>query len=177
MVFGQLIMVMLMVITSLHLKQHQHMLSDISLVISSHTFGMYAFSVFSGRFADRWGRGPVIFAGTVTLVLACLSATLSPDVLPLAIALFLLGLGWNFCYVGGSSLLADHLLPLEKAKAQGFNDLLIGLVSALGSFTSGVLFAALGYNLMGLLGAMFALIPMGMVVWWMMSRRRFAMAK
>jgi MFS family permease len=177
MIFGQLIMVLLMVITALHLKDHQHMLTDISLVISSHTFGMYAFSVFSGRLADRWGRGPVIFTGTVTLILACLSATLSPDVLPLAFALFLLGLGWNFCYVGGSSLLADHLLPLEKARAQGFNDLLIGLVSSIGSFSSGILFAALGYNLTGMLGAMFAIIPLGMVVWWMVSQRRLVMAK
>jgi predicted MFS family arabinose efflux permease len=111
MLVGQLVMVLVMVITSLHMKDHQHALGDISIVISAHTFGMYAFSVFSGRLADRWGRGPVILVGSATLVLACLSATLSPDVLPLGVALFFLGLGWNFCYVGGSTLLADQLSP------------------------------------------------------------------
>ena len=75
---------------------------------------MFAFSVFSGQLADRWGRGPVIITGAATLVLACAAATLSPDVLPLGVALFLLGLGWNFCYVGGSTLLADQLSPLNE---------------------------------------------------------------
>ncbi len=172
MVFGQMIMVMLMVITALHMKNHEHHLTDISFVISSHTFGMYAFSIFSGRLADRWGRAPVILTGAGTLILACLSATLSPDVLPLAVALFLLGLGWNFCYVGGSSLLSDQLSPDERARTQGFNDLLIGLVSATGSLGSGIVFASAGYNLMGLVGAMAAFIPIALTVWWQMGKRR-----
>jgi MFS family permease len=75
-------------------------LGSISLVIGAHTFGMFAFSVISGRLADRHGRVPVIAAGSAALILACLAAPLSPDVLPLAASLFLLGLGWNFCYVG-----------------------------------------------------------------------------
>jgi len=56
MVFGQMVMVMVMVMTSLHMRDHQHALASISLVIGSHTFGMYAFSLISGRLADRWGR-------------------------------------------------------------------------------------------------------------------------
>jgi len=172
MVFGQVAMVMLMVITGLHMKQHQHGLSDISLVISSHTFGMFGFSIFSGRLADRWGRAQVILVGSATLVLACLAAPLSPEVFPLAVALFLLGLGWNFCYVGGSSLLADHLMPSERARAQGFNDLLIGLVSATGGLGSGVVFAAMGYDLMGIVGAVLAVIPAAMTAWWLLAKKR-----
>jgi len=170
MIFGQLTMVMLMVITSLHMQGHQHSLSEISVVISSHTLGMYAFSILSGQLADRWGRGPVILVGAGTLLLACLTAPLSPEVLPMAVALFLLGLGWNFCYVGGSSLLADQLSPAERAKTQGFNDLLIGLVSAVGSLGSGWVFAAVGYGAMGLVGAAAGLIPLGLALWWQMSR-------
>lgn len=171
MIFGQFTMVALMVITSLDMQGHHHPLTDISFVISSHTFGMYAFSIFSGQLADRWGRAPVIVIGSITLILASLTAPLSPDVLPVSVALFLLGLGWNFCYVGGSTLLADQLSPAERARTQGFNDLLIGLTSAAGSLGSGVVFAAMGYAAMGVVGAIAALIPLGLTLWWLMGRR------
>ncbi len=174
MVVSQMVMVMLMVITSLHMRVHDHVLSDISLVVSSHTLGMYAFSIISGRLTDRWGRAPVILTGAGTLVLACLLAPLSPDVLPLAVSLFLLGLGWNFCFVGGSSLLADQLSPDERARTQGFNDLLIGLASAAGSVISGWLFAAVGFGTLGLIGTAGALIPIGVTLWWRMARRPLA---
>jgi len=168
MVLGQMVMVLVMVITSLHMRGHNHNLSDISAVIASHTFGMYAFSIFSGRLADKWGRGTVILIGSATLVIACIAATISPDVLPLGVALFLLGLGWNFCFVGGSTLLADQLSPAERARTQGFNDLLVGLASALGSLESGFIFASLGYNMMAYVSATIALIPLLVVVVWMM---------
>ena len=74
MVLGQVVMVAIMVITSLHMRDHQHNLRDISAVISSHTLGMFAFSVLSGRLSDRWGRGPVILVGASTLLLACITA-------------------------------------------------------------------------------------------------------
>ena len=167
MVLGQMVMVLVMVITSLHMRENNHGLPDISLVISSHTFGMYAFSLLSGRLADRWGRGIVILIGSATLVVACIAATISPDVLPLSVALFLLGLGWNFCFVGGSTLLADQLSPLERSRTQGFNDLLIGLASALGSLGSGFIFASLGYNMMAFVSAAFALTPFTVVLIWM----------
>ncbi len=167
MVLGQMVMVLVMVITSLHMRDHHHELTDISAVIASHTFGMYAFSIISGRLADRWGRGAVILTGSATLVVACIAATISPDVLPLSVALFLLGLGWNFCFVGGSALLADQLSPLERSRTQGFNDLLVGLASALGSLESGFIFASLGYNMMAYVSAGFALIPFTVVLIWM----------
>ncbi len=170
MVLGQMVMVLVMVITSLHMRGHNHGLPDISLVISSHTFGMYAFSIVSGRLADRWGRGVVILIGSSTLIIACLAATISPDVLPLSVALFLLGLGWNFCFVGGSTLLADQLSPLERSRTQGFNDLLVGLASALGSLESGFIFASLGYNMMAYVSAAFALVPFAIVIIWMRKK-------
>lgn len=172
MLLGQMVMVLVMVITSLHMRGHNHGLGDISLVISAHTFGMYAFSILSGRLADRWGRGRVIVFGSAMLVLACLAATLSPDVLPLGVALFLLGLGWNFCYVGGSALLADQLTPGERARTQGFNDLLVGLASALGSLESGFIFASLGYNVMAYVSAGIALIPLAAAAFWTFRRAR-----
>jgi len=166
MVLGQVVMVAVMVITSLHMSHHQHNLGDISAVIASHTFGMFAFSILSGRLADRWGRGPVILTGATTLLLACIAAPLSPNVLPLALALFLLGLGWNFCFVGGSALLADQLTPVERSRTQGVNDLLVGLASATGSLGSGIVFAASNYTVIAIVSGVLALIPFLMSLFW-----------
>jgi MFS family permease len=160
MVLGQMVMVMVMVITSLHMRAHDHGIGSVSLVISSHTLGMYAFSVVSGRLADRWGRRPTIAVGAAGLLAACALATVSPQLLPLSLALFLLGLGWNLCFVGGSTLLADQLSPDERARTQGFNDLLVGFASAAGSLGSGLVFAAVGYSAMAWLGAAVALVPL-----------------
>ncbi len=157
MAIAQVVMVMLMVITSLHMSHHHHTLSSIAAVMSSHVFGMYAFSVFSGRIADRWGRGPLIGAGALVLVVSCLMATLSTDVGPLALALFLLGLGWNFCYVGGSTLLSDCLSQRERARVQSVNDFVLTSLAGTGSALSGLVFSSLGYAVMGYLSALVSL--------------------
>jgi MFS family permease len=167
MVLGQVVMVAIMVITSRHMNHHQHGLNDIARVIQAHTIGMYAFSVVSGRLSDKWGRGPVIFSGAVMLFLACVTAPLSPDVLPLSVSLFFLGLGWNFCFVGGSALLADQLSPLERSRTQGTNDLMVGLASAVGSFGSGIVFAATSYTLITVFAGILALVPLLLTVIWM----------
>ena len=158
MAIAQVVMVMLMVITSLHMSHHHHALSSIAAVMSSHVFGMYAFSVFSGRIADRWGRGPLIGVGAVVLVVSCLMATLSTDVAPLAVALFLLGLGWNFCYVGGSTLLSDCLSQRERARIQSVNDFVLTSLAGTGSALAGVVFSSVGYAVMGYVSALVSLI-------------------
>jgi len=153
MAIGQLVMVMLMVITSLHMSHHDHKLTSIAAVMSSHVFGMYAFSVVSGKLADTWGRLRLITAGASILVVACLTATFSTDVTPLAISLFLLGLGWNFCYVGGSTLLSDRLSQAERARTQSVNDFVLTSLAGIGSALSGLVFSAVGYAAMGYLSA------------------------
>jgi MFS family permease len=160
------VMVMVMVITSLHMRNHAHSVPAISLTISLHVLGMFAFSIFSGRLADKVGRAPVIAAGGAVLILACVVAPLSPAFVPITFGLFLLGLGWNFCFVGGSSLLTDQLSPDERARTQGVNDLLMGLVAASGSLVSGHVFASVGYSTMGAISAGIALIPVALATWW-----------
>jgi MFS family permease len=187
-VLGQVTMVMLMSMTSLHMQGHQHSLSDISLVISAHTLGMFGPSVISGRLADRWGRARVIVAGSLLLVASCLlapvahtpavaavmpqfhlafaplglSAHITPDTVGMGVALLLLGLGWNFCYVAGGALLTDTLTVAERGRGQGSADLLINLASAFGSLGSGVIFATLGYALVNWVGLLIALAPLAL---------------
>lgn len=67
-------------------------------------------------------------------------------------------------------MLADELSPAERAKTQGINDLLMGLVTAVGSVISGVVFASAGYAVMGIVGAVLSLIPLGLIGWWMTGR-------
>lgn len=162
MILGQVVMVAIMVITSLHMEDHQHARSDIYTVISAHTFGMFAPSIVSGWLLDKWGRGRMILFGAATLLLSCVTAPLSPDVLPLGISLFLLGVGWNFCFVGGSTLLSDQLSPVERSRTQGTNDLLVGLASAFISLSSGFIFNATSYTVIAAIAAGLSLIPLVM---------------
>jgi predicted MFS family arabinose efflux permease len=84
-----------------------------------------------------------------------------------------LGLGWNFAYVAGSTLLADQLSPTERAKTQGFNDLLLNLASAVSQIGSGVVYANHGFEVMGLAAAAAAAVPLTVTLWWQarVSRR------
>ena len=84
----------------------------------------------------------------------------------LVAALFLLGLGWNFAYVAGSTLLADQLSPEERAKTQGFNDLLLNLASGASQIGSGVIYASGGFGVMGLAAAAAAVVPLTLAIWW-----------
>jgi MFS family permease len=177
MVLGQLVMVMIMAISSLHvysLHPHaaDHGLGDVSLVIMAHTLGMFGLSVVAGRLADNFGRGPTIVAGVGLLIAACLIAPLSTRTGPIALALFLLGLGWNFCYVAGAALLTDSLTPAERGRMQGSSDLLTGLVSAVGNLGSGAVFAAFGYTLMSWISLAVTLIPLAFAARLVMAQRR-----
>ena len=170
MVFAQLVMVVPMSITSVHMTVHQHPLTAVSVVISAHTLGMFAFSILSGRMTDRWGRGPVIILGSMLLILSCLMAAPATELWPLVAALFLLGLGWNFAYVAGSTLLSDQLSPPERAKTQGVNDLLLNLASASSQIGSGVIYATGGFGVMGLAAAAAAMVPLSLATWWQLTR-------
>lgn len=160
MVLGQAVMILVMSVTSLHMHNHDHGLGDISLVIGAHTLGMFGLSVVTGSLADRIGRPLTIAIGTLLLVGGALLAPLSLQTPWLALALFLVGLGWNLCYIGGSTLLADALTPAERGPAQGASDLLVNLASAGGSLTSGLILARMGYGAIGLIAAALSLLPL-----------------
>ena len=118
--------------------------------------------------------GPLILTGACAIVAACVFAPFVTGVLPLAFSLLLLGLGWNFCFVGGSAMLSDQLTPAVRARVQGFNDLLVGLAAAIGSLGSGVVSALAGYSSVGLSCAALALVPLFLVARLMLAQRRAA---
>lgn len=169
---AQAVMIMVMGITSLYMRDIEHTLAQISLVFSAHTLGMFAIAPLSGRLADRIGRGPVMFGGALLMVLSAVVAPNSPSMSALVPGLFLLGLGWNLCFVAGSALLSDQLSPPERSRTQGINDLLIGLASAIGSLASGVVYAGQGYGTVNLIGAGFMAVAVLLSTWWLAIGRR-----
>ncbi|MFC1974808.1 MFS transporter [Chloroflexota bacterium] len=164
MIVGQLVMLLIMAITPVHMHLNHHEIGAISLVIMAHTLGMFGLSFMTGWLVDKLGASRMIITGSLTLIAACLISPVSNEIVWLASGLFLLGLGWNFCYVSGSALLAGHLLPGEQGKVQGINDTLINLSSAVGSLGSGLIFAAIGFAAMSWLSILVALIPIQLVI-------------
>lgn len=163
-IFGQLAMVTVMTMTPLHMHHHHHPLTTISWVIMAHTMGMFGLSFVTGWLVARLGQIPIILAGGITLILACLTAPLSNEAIWLGVSLFLLGLGWNFCFVSGSALLADVLRNEERGRVQGLTDTMINLVSGTGSIGGGLIFAASGYPAISWLGILASLIPILLIL-------------
>jgi MFS family permease len=162
----QVVMVLIMTMTPLHMTEHGHDLGAVGVVISGHTLGMFALSPVSGRLTDRLGPVPVILAGMVlTAASAILAAVAPPDGgFLLFVALFLLGYGWNLGYVAGSALLTQGLALAERTRLQGLTDGLIWSSAAAASLGSGVVVAAASYATLGLLGAAMVVVPAILVV-------------
>jgi MFS family permease len=165
MLVSQTVMVVLMVMTPLHMDHHHHSRDAISMVIAAHTLGMFGLSAMTGYLIDRFGRIPMLVLGGLTLIAAALLAPVSNSEFMLAAALFLLGLGWNFGYVAGSSLLADSLQGAERTRVQGLNDSLVFFVAGFGSLSSGPLYAAGGYFAVSMGGLVLTLLLLVLIYW------------
>jgi len=158
---GQVVMVLIMTMTPIHLADHGHGLATVGFVISAHTFGMFALSPISGRLTDRFGSPAVILSGLGMLAFAALLAALAPPDggIILTLALFLLGWGWNLGFVAGSALLTRNLSLGERTGIQGLADGLIWSSAALASLSSGVVVSGASYTALGLLGAALLVVP------------------
>lgn len=171
MVTGQLAMVVVMTVTPIHMTLEQRPVSAISIVIMAHTLGMFGLSPVTGWLADRFGRRSIIMTGGLILIAACVLAPFATDMIGLSVALFLLGLGWNFTFVGGSALLDDVLLPNEKGRIQGIADALVKVSSGAGSLSSGFIFAATSFATTSWLTILVAVVPVALVLLLNTSRR------
>ena len=170
----QVVMVLIMTMTPLHMTSHGHDLGAVGVVISGHTLGMFGLSPLTGRLTDRLGTIPVILAGmAVSALAAVLAAVAPPDGgVILFVALFLLGYGWNLGYVAGSALLTHELSLAERTRIQGLTDGLIWSSAAAASLGSGVVVAAASFATLGLLGAALVVVPTLLVI-----ARRSAVAR
>jgi MFS family permease len=161
-VAAQVVMVLIMTMTPIHLIDHGHDLTTVGIVLSAHTFGMFGLSPITGRLTDRFGTVRVIAAGFIVLALAAtLAAVAPPDGgIPLTLALFLLGYGWNLCFVAASSLVSHGLALSERTRVQGIADTLTWGTAAFASLSSGLVVAAASYTVLGLLGLGLTIIPL-----------------
>lgn len=160
---GYGVMNLLMTATPLAMKSCEHPFSDAAFVIQWHVVAMFAPSFFTGALIKRFGVRTILFTG-VLLSLACVGMALSGvAVMHFTIALILIGVGWNFMYLGGTTLLTDTHTPSEKAKVQGANDMAIFITMAISSASSGWLFSARGWEVMNY-GAVPFLVLTGLAI-------------
>ncbi len=138
---------------------------DSSWVIQWHALAMFVPSFFTGALITRFGAERIAAAGMGLLVMAAISGLLGIRFENFAGGLVLLGLGWNFGFIGGTTMLTSTYEPLERNKAQGLNDFLVFGMTTLTSLSAGALLAGSGWNAVNMAVFPMAAIGVGLIVW------------
>ena len=168
---GYGVMNFLMTSTPIAMGVCGHPYSDAAFVISSHVVAMFAPSFFTGALIRRLGVLTVMFAGAL-LNLASISIALSGISVPhFWASLVALGVGWNFLYIGGTTLLTETYRPEERAKAQGANDQAIFIMMAISSFTSGMTVTSAGWERVNLFALPLVALVALAIGWYALHRR------
>jgi MFS family permease len=168
---GYGVMNLLMAATPLAMQQCGMPFSDAAIVLEWHVIGMFAPGFFTGHLIKRFGALPVMGAG-VALMLVCIGIALSGiDLHHFALALFLLGVGWNFLFTGSTTLSLSAYAPQEKNRAQAALNFLVFAVMALSSLSSGVLVTTRGWTFLNL-GSLGPVLLVGAGLAWLGLRRR-----
>lgn len=136
---GYAVMSLVMTATPLAMHHHAHPFAATSFVIQWHVVAMFAPAFFTGHLINRLGL-PMILGAGVLIGVACVVVNLSgTGVWHFWLGLVLLGLSWNFLFIGGTTLLTETYLPSEKFKTQALNDFLVFSMVALASLSAGIL--------------------------------------
>jgi MFS family permease len=144
--FGYGVMNLLMAATPIAMARCGLPFSDAALVLEWHVLGMFVPGFFTGNLIKRFGALPIMGVGVV-LNLVCIAVALSGvELMQFLVALFTLGVGWNFLFVGGSSLLTSAYRPEEKIKTQGAMDFCVFTTMAFTSFASGAMVTTRGWE-------------------------------
>lgn len=168
---GYGVMNFLMVSTPIAMGVCGHPYGDAAFVISSHVVAMFAPSFFTGGLIKRLGVVPVLFAGAALNVVAVGVALAGIAVANFWWALVLLGIGWNFLYIGGTTLLLETYRPEERARAQGTNEQAIFCMMAVSSFTSGLIVTNAGWEKVNLAALPLIGVVLAAITWLWMSQR------
>lgn len=162
-VVGYALMSFIMTATPVHMHVHQAFsLQDTKWVIQSHILAMFFPSLFSGWLISKLGTTKIIYMGLAAYVTTILLGLLGGEWLNYWAALVLLGIGWNFLFVGGTVLLAQTYHPSEKFKVQGLNELLVFGCQAIAALSAGLILNLIDWR--GLLLASFTIIALQLVI-------------
>ncbi|MFT6304383.1 MAG: putative MFS family arabinose efflux permease [Granulosicoccus sp.] len=143
---AQASMVILMIPTPLAMEAFGHEGHHSADVIRWHVVAMFAPGFFTGSLITRFGSMKIISTGFVLLLAAGLVALQGTELVNFYVSLMLLGIGWNFGFIGGTYLLQSSLAENERPLIQGINDTLLAIASSLASLSSGVLYAGFGWQ-------------------------------
>ena len=165
------VMNLIMTATPLAMVACQHPFSDAAFVIQWHFISMFAPSFVTGKLIQRFGLMTILLTGVV-LNVGCVAIALSGvDVAHFWFALVLVGVGWNFLFVGATALLTESHTPAERAKVQGVNDAVIFTMLVVSSLSSGALFTYQGWQVMNAAALPFLLLT-GAAIAWLAAQRR-----
>ncbi len=145
------VMILAMTATPLAMTHHQHQLPDTALVIQLHVLGMFLPSFFTGSLIARFGVLRIMLAGVALLTGHVLTSLTGTGFGSFATALILLGVGWNFLYIGGTTLLTETYTEAEKGRAQAMNDMTVFGVGLVSTLAAGMLHQAFGWHMLNLL--------------------------
>jgi MFS family permease len=170
------VMNLLMAAAPLAMQMCGHGYSHQVLVIEWHIVAMFAPAFITGWVISRIGVLPVMFAGVLMNLAAVWIAVSGLTVTHFWLSMVLIGVGWCFLFVGGTTLLTEAYTPSEKAKTQGTNDLLIYLTMSTSSLSSGAILYRLGWNALN-----FSAVPLlamtGTAILWLIYLRRSGAAR
>ena len=165
------VMNLLMAATPIAMQQCGLQFSDVAFVLEWHVIGMFAPGFFTGHLIKRFGVLQIMGVG-VLLNLLCIGVALSgQDLHQFLIALFFLGVGWNFLFTGSTTLALGTYTPAEKDRAQGAINFFTFVVLALSSFASGALVTTRGWTLLNY-GSLLPVVATGGALAWLALRRR-----
>ncbi len=165
---------LLMTSTPLAMQHRGMAFGDTAIVIQWHIVGMFAPSFFTGNLIHRFGVLRIMFIGALTLIACALVALSGQLYVHFFVGLVLLGIGWNFLYIGGTTLLIDVYLPAEKGAIQGINELMVYSATALTALSSGYLHHTLGWekiNQYSIPVVIFAATIIVLLGWWVRNRQ------
>jgi MFS family permease len=165
------VMNLLMAATPIAMQQCNYVFSDIALVLEWHVIGMFAPGFFTGHLIKKFGVLPIMGVGVALNFLCIVIALSGVDLHQFLAALFLLGVGWNFLFTGGTTLAMQTYRPEEKDRAQGAMNFCVFATLALTSLASGALVTTRGWTLLNY-GSLFPVALTGAALVWLALRQR-----